>query len=57
MIHPYPGDAVSVGQEIPVPAADNGGVCSVYADAAVIFDNGLTNAFWFQQEQGETVLP
>lgn len=37
MIHPDPCNAVSVSDKVSVPLADNGCICAVHADAAVIF--------------------
>ena len=40
VIHPDPGNAVAVGDEIPVTIADDGGVGAVHANAAkVLFDH------------------
>ncbi len=57
MIHPYPGDSISISKEITISISDNCCVGSVNADAPIIHGNHMTDAFRFYQQQRKTILP
>ena len=57
MVHPDPGDAVAVGDEVAVPRPDDGGVGAVDAHAAEVLLDHAADAAGVHQQQGQAVLP
>ena len=57
VVHPDPGDAVAVGDEVAVPRPDDGGVGAVGPHPAEVFLDHLPDAGGVHQQQGQAVLP
>ena len=57
MVHPDPGDAVAVSDEVPDTVPDNGSVGAVNAHPAEAGPHHLSHAVRVHQQQGQAVLP
>ena len=57
VVHPDPGNAVAVGDEVAVPGADDGGVGAVHPHAAEVGLDHPAHLTGFHEQQGKAVLP
>ena len=57
MIHPNPGDTVSISYEIADAVTDDGRICSVGTHASEVRNYHLPYVIRFHEQKGQTILP